>query len=316
MIPILDRQIHLLTGKGGVGKSVASCVLAHLFERQGLKTLLVQLHAEDAHSACLGLPRVTHELTQARDNLWVVNIHPAHALKEYITLKLKFERLTEAVVKRPIVQHFLNFLPSMAELNMLGKIWYHSEEKVGAYQRFDRIVVDCPPTGHALKFVDVARTVFSVSPGGIMGEETRRMMHTFQSPDRACLHVITGLEELMLQETVELIAQAEKSATAPLGLLICNGVQEPVFSPNDLNKLNKHHDKFKKGPLRALLEVAQHRAAMEARQGKLIRQLRGVSANMPMVMLPHIETAQLKQPEIQQLADWLGQQQMTQGKPS
>ena len=50
-----------------------------------------------------------------------------------------------------------------------------------------------------------------------MGEETRRMVHTFQSPDRACLHVITGLEELMLQETVDLIAQAEKSATAPLG---------------------------------------------------------------------------------------------------
>ena len=87
MIPILDRQIHLLTGKGGVGEY---CLLRprSSFRARGLKTLLVQLHAEDAHSACLDLPPVTHDLTQARNNLWVVNIHPAHALKEYMILKL------------------------------------------------------------------------------------------------------------------------------------------------------------------------------------------------------------------------------------
>ena len=316
MIPILDRQIHLLTGKGGVGKSLASCVLAHLFERQGLRTLLVQLHAEDAHSSYLELPEIDHTLTQSRENLWVVNIHPAHALREYIKLKIKFEKLTEAVIKRPVVQHFLNFLPSMAELNMLGKIWYHAEEQTGNRPRFDRIVVDCPPTGHALKFVDVARTIFAISPGGVMGDETRRMMHTFQSPNRACLHVITGLEELMLQETVELIAQAEKSATAPLGFLFCNGVKEPIFSPKDLKTLQKKHAEIQNPTLGKVFKVAQHRAEMEARQGKLMRQLRGVSSNMPMLMLPFIEKPHLKKQEVQQLADWVAQQCMTLGNAS
>jgi hypothetical protein len=309
MTPMLQRQIHLLTGKGGVGKSLASCVLAHLFERKGLNTLLVQLHAEDSHSRYLDVSAITDTLSQVHEHLWVVNIDPAKALSEYITLKIKFERLTEAFIKRPIVQHFLNFLPAMAELNMLGKVWYHAEE-IGEHQRprFDRIVVDCPPSGHALKFVDVARTIFSVSPGGIMGDETRRMMHTFQDPDRSCLHVVTGLEELMLQETVELIALAEKSATAPLGFLICNGVQEPLFEPKDLPFLKERQQKAEAQDLVPLLKIAHTRAQMEARQGKLLQQLKGVRSNMPMVLLPLIEKSHLGKTDIIQLADWFSQQ--------
>ncbi len=311
MTPLLNRQIHLVTGKGGVGKSLVSCVLAHLFEQGGHKTLLVQLHAKDAHSQPMETRPITADLHQARDNLWVVNIDPAKALTEYITLKIRSEKISEALVNRPTIKQFLKFVPSMAELNMLGKIWYHAEETQGRRRRFDRVVVDCPPTGHALKFVDVARTVFSVAPGGMMGDETRRIMHTLQDPSRSCLHVVTGLEELMIKETVELIAQAEKSATAPLGYLICNGVQEPMFGPEDLQHLAQTHEDLHHdvpSPLKNALQIALNRAQAESRQGMYLNKLKGVRSNMPMLMLPLIEKAELRSPDLRELGQWLVQQ--------
>ena len=106
MTALLNRQIHLVTGKGGVGKSLISCVLAQLFEQGGHKTLLVQLHAKDAHSQHLETPPIGPDITQVRERLWVENIEPAKALTEYISYRS--ERLSEALVNRPIIKNFLN----------------------------------------------------------------------------------------------------------------------------------------------------------------------------------------------------------------
>ena len=198
---------------------------------------------------------------------------------------------------------------------MLGKIWYHAEERgKDRRPRFDRVVVDCPPTGHALKFVDVARTVFSVAPGGMMGEETRKIMHTLQDPQRSCLHVVTGLEELMLKETVELIEQAERSATAPLGYLICNGIEEPIFEPGDVQALKDLQERLAEMPSGAsqdAVQIAANRAHKELRQGQYLKKIKGVRSNMPTIMTPLLAQARLQTQELQELGQWVLQQTAT-----
>ena len=51
---ILDRQLHFVCGKGGVGKSVVACALARHFHREGNRVLLLQVNAPDSHARLLG----------------------------------------------------------------------------------------------------------------------------------------------------------------------------------------------------------------------------------------------------------------------
>ena len=76
---VLRRQLHFVSGKGGVGKSVTSCALALSFAARGHRTLLMQVNAADSHSALLGIPPVGPELEPAGKNL-VGNFHQPDAV--------------------------------------------------------------------------------------------------------------------------------------------------------------------------------------------------------------------------------------------
>jgi len=56
------RQIHFVTGKGGVGKSLVACALARCFVAESDRTLLVQVNARDSHAPLLGIAPVGDDL--------------------------------------------------------------------------------------------------------------------------------------------------------------------------------------------------------------------------------------------------------------
>src|SRR5690349_8630613 len=116
---LFERQLHFVSGKGGVGKSAVSVALALRFVGDGKKTLLVQVNAQDSHSRLLETAPITPELREVEKDLYVVNTTPADALREYALLTLKLELLYKAVFENPLTKTFLRFVPSMAELTML-----------------------------------------------------------------------------------------------------------------------------------------------------------------------------------------------------
>ena len=92
------RQIHFVTGKGGVGKSLVSVALARRFVDAGDKTLLCQVHARDSHSSLLGIAGpVPDDLQEVAPGLMAVNLNPAQATREYALMTLKVEAIYKAV---------------------------------------------------------------------------------------------------------------------------------------------------------------------------------------------------------------------------
>src|SRR3954469_13415812 len=129
MSSLAHQRLLIVTGKGGVGKTTLSAALALGSARRGLKTLVCEINTKERVTHLLGRPEVGPEIGSLEENLWAVNVRPAEALREYALMILKFESIYNAVFGNRLVTYFLRFIPSIAEITMLGKILYHLREK-------------------------------------------------------------------------------------------------------------------------------------------------------------------------------------------
>lgn len=302
---LLDRQLHYVCGKGGVGKSVVACALARKFQMEGKSVLLVQVNAADSHARLLGISPIGPELREERADksggtLHVVNSTSAAAMKEYALMTLKFEALYRTVFENRLTKAFLRFVPSLMELTIQGKIWHHAEEKddVTGRRRFDRIVVDCPSTGHGLRFLRVAHIIRDASRVGPMAEKTRLMAEVIEDPARTALHVVALPEELPVNEARDLVGEVRRTKTAPLGAAFLNQRLQRLFDPGAEAALARVRSSNAKADeaLLHLLEVADRRRmreALEKEQRARLDALEMPVVELPLLLVPHVGRAEV-----------------------
>ena len=145
------RRTVFFAGKGGVGKTVASCVTAVWLACQGHKTLLLTTDPAAHLGDVLDTP-VGDEVTALRGqpNLWAVNIDPKAAAETYKTRILDDARQRgrpESAIK--MMEEELNS-PCTEEMAAFDKfIEYASQEE------WDSVVFDTAPTGHTLRLLEL-----------------------------------------------------------------------------------------------------------------------------------------------------------------
>ncbi len=290
------RQLHFVTGKGGVGKSFVACALARRFVDEGHRVLLAQVNARDSHAALLGTGPVGDDLREVEDRLTVVNLRPAQAMREYALMTLKVEALYKAVFENRVTKTFLRFVPSLDELVMMGKLWFHAEETDWGDRRFDRVVVDCPSTGHALKLFAVARVITETLHVGPMVEKTRQMAATFADRSRTAVHLVTLPEELPVNETLELLHRLRREQSVPVGHVIINQLLPRLFDERVRDGLLRLEataparatgsvDDERRADLDAVVAVARRRLVREELEAR--ERARLGDCGQPLVDVPH-----------------------------
>lgn len=294
--PLLSRQLHYVCGKGGVGKSVVACALARTLVRRGERVLLAQVAAPDSHGPLLGIGAVGPEVREAEPGLFVVDIDPHAAMKEYALMTLKFEALYRTVFENRLTKAFLRFVPSMNELTMQGKIWWHAVE-----HHYTRIVVDCPSTGHGIKLLRTAQVIADAAPVGPLAEKTKKMAELVRDPSRTAVHVVTLPEELPVNEAHDLVAEVKRTAVAPLGFAFVNQVLATLFDDETrraLTAVRAHaHDDV---ALSHLLDVAERR--VEREHHERAQRARARDLGLPVIELPYLLQPHLTRDDIERLA--------------
>ena len=149
--PSSHRRTVFFAGKGGVGKTVASCITAVWLARQGHKTLLLTTdpaaHLGDVLDKPVG-DKV--KAVSGQINLWAVKIDPKAAAETYKARILDDARKRgrpESAIK--VMEEELDS-PCTEEMAAFDKfIEYASQDE------WEAVVFDTAPTGHTLRLLEL-----------------------------------------------------------------------------------------------------------------------------------------------------------------
>ncbi len=146
------KRLVIVAGKGGVGKTTTSSAIALELARKGRKTLLVTVDPAKRLEDSLGVP-VGTEATPIQPRLWAMMLDPSAVIAAHFK-----ERMPEAgVTDHPLFKTVSSHLPGLNELMAIGKL-----NDLRRANKYDAIVVDTAPTGHALSFLSAPAAIREV----------------------------------------------------------------------------------------------------------------------------------------------------------
>lgn len=270
-----QRDLILVTGKGGTGKSTLVAALAELAARRRGRAVAVELSAH---------PRLA-TLLSPDSKVQVVNLEVESATGAALSRMLGMPALVGAITRNKVIRQFIATSPAARETILLDELLARVELETRSRVP---VVVDLPATGHAMTFLDTPRAVrkmLRVGPIANAAEKAERLLH---DAARTELVVVALPEELPINETIELVRKAREIGVSTR-LIFVNQVPEHPVEPHErelLDVVQRHGE----GAVGAFAKTA-HGDTQGADQARaLIIKLAGaVSAQI--IELPRVQAA-------------------------
>ena len=309
---LLSRRVLILTGKGGVGKSVVGTALAIAAQQRGKRVLLVEVAAPLEAARILGGPPSGGRETQVLPGLYAVNLDPRAVMDEYVRHVVKLDLLARRILQSPIYERFFAAAPGLKELMLLGKIMVLEEERkrFSTKPAWDLIVVDAPATGHGLAFLKVPLAASSAIPVGPVGTNARRVLALVRDPARTAILVVAVPEEMAVVEGLQLQKTARDELSVEPSAFVLNACHERRFSDEEEAEVLRLTAAGAAGRLASSvpLEAGLRASRRQIRHRKLTsfyeRQL-ARTLEIPLVRLPFLVRERLGIEELRLLAERL-----------
>jgi anion-transporting ArsA/GET3 family ATPase len=205
---LLDKRVIVVMGKGGVGRTTVATAIAQMLARRGKRTLLFQTGAKDKLSRLLGCAPVGEQIVPIPGELFAVNTNPAAALHEYGLMVLRSETIYRLVMENKVVKKLIRAIPGLDDYSIIGKLWYHTTEELGAGRpKWDTIVFDAPATGPALTMFKIPRAILEAVPEGPLTRDAAKVRSLLEDGGRTSVVLVTLAEEMPTAEAEELYAR-------------------------------------------------------------------------------------------------------------
>ena len=307
MSGLLDKRLIFVTGKGGVGKSTVATALGLLGARSGLRTIIVELAAQDrihraiAHSG--GDAFVEDELAPG---LFAISIDPQHAMDEY--LRIKVGPVGHMLGSSKLFQAFAMATPGMRELLSIGKVWELAQlqRKTRGAAPYDLVVVDAPASGHGVGILRTPRTFADIARVGPIAHQGRAIANTIADARFTAVVAVATPEEMPVNETL-MLRDALMSEGLSLHDVIVNAVYPSRFDVDELALLREAaEDGCGSSPLaRAAIRAAVSESARAEHQHRQLARL-AAGLDQRLIELPFVFADHLGRAELERLADRLG----------
>ena len=227
---LFDKQLVIIAGKGGVGRTTVAAAMAIASAHKGKRVLLAQTKSKERLSTLFGVPPVGTELARMRERLWAVNMTPAASLREYGAMVLRSEFIARQVLENKVSRAFLHAIPGLEDYSMLGKVWYHTTEVEDGKPKWDQVILDGPATGHLITMLQIPQAILDAVPEGPLTRPAQAAVDLLRDPKRTSMSIVTLAEDLPSNEAIELSRKATEKLGVTLGPLIVNALYPPRFA--------------------------------------------------------------------------------------
>ncbi|BDN80086.1 putative ATPase [Mycobacterium pseudoshottsii] len=233
-------RLHFVTGKGGTGKSTIAAALALTLAAGGSKVLLVEVEGRQGIAQLFDVPPLPYQEVKiataergGQVNALAIDIEAAFL--EYLEMFYNLGIAGRAMRRIGAIEFATTIAPGLRDVLLTGKI----KETVVRVDKnrlpvYDAIVVDSPPTGRIARFLDVTKAVSDLAKGGPVHSQAEGVVNLLHS-DQTAIHLVTLLEALPVQETLEAIEELAEMEL-PIGSVIVNRNIPAYLDPGDLAK--------------------------------------------------------------------------------
>jgi anion-transporting ArsA/GET3 family ATPase len=237
-------RLHVVTGKGGTGKSTVASALALALATRGKNVLLCEVEGRQGIARLFDvdpLPYQERRLTTGlpepdggRGVVHALHIDAESALLEYLSMYYRLGRAGKALDRFGVIEFATTIAPGVRDVLLTGKVYeaVQRNSRNKSAIEYDAVVLDAPPTGRITQFLNVSNELAGLAKVGPIKSQSDTMMTLFRSP-RTAVHLVTVLEEMPVQETADGIADL-RAARLPVGGVIVNQVRPRDLDADDL----------------------------------------------------------------------------------
>ena len=223
--PLTRRSLLVVTGKGGVGKTLVAALLGRHLASRGRRTLLLEVDPRANLHELAGTPPSAGDLVRVSPTLFLQNLQPAFVMEQVVRDHLRVDALVRRVTKSAIYKHFIDAAPGLKEMAILGHAWrlLHGMGPESAHG-IEVVVLDAPATGHGLALLTAPFVVAEVIDQGPFAEMAGQLATFMGDDQQVAVVTVTLAEEMPVQEALELRDGLVERLRRPPALLVINGL--------------------------------------------------------------------------------------------
>jgi anion-transporting ArsA/GET3 family ATPase len=232
-------RLHVITGKGGTGKTTVSAALALALASGGRRTLLVEVEGRQGIAQLFGIPPLPYAETRiARagggGEVHALAVDAEEALLEYLDMFYKLGVAGRALRKLGAIDFATTIAPGMRDVLVTGKVKEATTRNEGGRRVYDAVILDAPPTGRIGRFLNVTAETARLAKVGPIKHQSEGVAAILRSPITA-VHVVTLLEEMPVQETADAVSDLA-ALELPVGRIIVNGTQPALLADGKVSQ--------------------------------------------------------------------------------
>jgi anion-transporting ArsA/GET3 family ATPase len=152
------HQVIICAGSGGVGKTTSAAALALYAAQQGRRTIVLTIDPARRLADALGLRELGNEAREvkikSRGSLSAMMLDQKGAWDKLVERHAPSEEIRQRILANHFYQHLSQSFAGSQEYMAVEQL-----AELHSSGRYDAIVVDTPPTRHALDFLEAPRRI-------------------------------------------------------------------------------------------------------------------------------------------------------------
>jgi anion-transporting ArsA/GET3 family ATPase len=225
-------RLHVVTGKGGTGKTTVAAALAIALTRGGRRVLLAEVEGRQGIAGLFDLEPLPYEErwiagASRTGEVRALAVDAEEALLEYLDMFYKLGIAGRALKKMGAIDFATTVAPGMRDVLLTGKVKEAVTRTADGHRVYDAVVLDAPPTGRIARFLNVTAETARLAKVGPIKTQSEGVAAILRSP-MTSVHVVTLLEEMPVQETTDAIEELTRLGI-PIGQVIVNATRAPLL---------------------------------------------------------------------------------------